>query len=293
MTAAPPVNTTLIESLADVSDRYDVLFCDLWGCLHDGLRAHPSAVAALRAFRAGGGVVILMTNSPRPRGAVARQIGRLGAPEDCWDAIAASGDAALLSVAAGDWGRRVHHIGAPRDEAFFEAAALERVPLEEAESVIVTGLRDDAAETPDDYRDELREMQLRGLRMLSANPDIHVDVGETRVYCAGALAAAYEKIGGEARSYGKPHPPIYDMGRRLAAEAAGRDVPDDRILCVGDGILTDIAGALAEGLESLFISGGLALERTGGDPERPDPALLDRFLAEHRLSPRWSMGRLR
>ena len=287
--AAPP----LIGSLADLAGRYDALFCDLWGCLHDGVRAHDDAVAALRAFRAAGGAVVLMTNAPRPSSSVVRQLERLKAPRDCWDEIVSSGDAALASVALGEWGRHVHHIGAPKDEPFFEAAKLERVRPEDAESVIVTGLRDDSVETPEDYADELRELQLRRLPMLSANPDIQVDVGDRRVYCGGALGQAYEAIGGEVRSYGKPHAPIYALGRRLAEKALDRPLDDSRILCVGDGIHTDVAGAVAEGLDVLFVTGGLAAPFMGPNPLEPSPETLAAFAAEHRLTPTYAIGALR
>ncbi|MEO0679287.1 MAG: TIGR01459 family HAD-type hydrolase [Pseudomonadota bacterium] len=285
----------LLDALADVAADYDVLFCDLWGCLHDGVRAYPAAVAALQAFRAQGGAVVLMTNAPRPASAVVRQLERLQAPDDCWDVIVSSGDAAIESVRAGRWPRKVAHIGDPaRDDSFFDAAeTLERVPLDQAEAVVVTGLRDDRTETPDDYADELREMQLRGLKMLSANPDVHVDVGEERRWCAGGLAAAYEALGGTSEAYGKPHPPIYALGRRLAESALGRPLDDARILCAGDGIATDVAGAIGEGLDCIFVTGGLAAARMGPDPERPDPAKLSDFLAEHRLAPPYAMGRLR
>ncbi|MEM1314574.1 MAG: TIGR01459 family HAD-type hydrolase [Pseudomonadota bacterium] len=285
----------ILQSLDEIAADYDVLFCDLWGCLHDGVRAYPAAVEALRRFRRAGGAVVLMTNAPRPGPAVLRQLARLQAPEDCWDAVVSSGDAALEAVAAGRWGTKVFHIGDDlRDQPFFDAAPqLERVAMADAESVVVTGMRDDRAETPDDYADELRELQLRGLRMLNANPDLHVDVGEERRWCAGGLAAAYEAIGGESEAYGKPHPPIYAAGRRLAESSLGREVEDDRILCVGDGILTDVTGAAGEGLDAIFITGGLAAPRMGPDVETPDPARLEEFLAEHRLAPRFAMGRLR
>ena len=58
--------TRIIDSLAEIAADYDALFCDLWGCLHNGIRAFPEAVAALRGFRAGGGRVVLLTNAPRP-----------------------------------------------------------------------------------------------------------------------------------------------------------------------------------------------------------------------------------
>ena len=77
--------TPIIESLAELDGRYDALFCDLWGCVHDGVRALPEAVAALQAFKRRGGAVVLITNAPRPRASVARQIAGLGVPDDAED----------------------------------------------------------------------------------------------------------------------------------------------------------------------------------------------------------------
>ncbi len=285
--------TPIIGSLSDLDGRYDVLFCDLWGCLHDGKRVYPAAVEALRAFRARGGVVILMTNAPRPAASVERHLERLGCPLDVRDGVVSSGDAALVSVNRGEWGTRVFHIGAEKDEAFFEAASVERVALEDAQSVICTGLVDDLTETPDDYAGLLAAAHARGLRMLSANPDVHVDVGERRIWCAGGIAQAYEALGGETASYGKPHAPIYALGRAMVDSVLGRPVSDDRILCVGDGIHTDVAGGAAQGIDTLFVTGGLAAPQMGEDVEAPDPARLADYLASHDLQPTAAIGRLR
>lgn len=285
--------TPILRSLSELDGRYDVLFCDLWGCLHDGKRVYPAAVEALRRFRAGGGTVILMTNAPRPAFSVERHLERLGCPLDVRDGVVSSGDAALASVNAGDWGRRVFHIGADKDEAFFEVAQVERVALEEAESVLVTGLVDDLTETPDDYAPLLAAAQARALRMLSANPDVHVDVGERRIWCAGGIAQAYEALGGETAAYGKPHAPIYAMGRAMVDSLRGAPVPDARILCVGDGIHTDVAGGAAQGLDTLFVTGGLAAPQMGADVENPAPEKLEAYVAEHAFRPTAAIGRLR
>jgi ribonucleotide monophosphatase NagD (HAD superfamily) len=45
----------IIERLSEIAGGYAGLYCDLWGCLHDGRRAFPDAVAAIAAFSAGGG----------------------------------------------------------------------------------------------------------------------------------------------------------------------------------------------------------------------------------------------
>ena len=287
--------TRVIHALSEVSPDYDALFCDVWGCIHDGLRPFPEAMAALGAYRAEGGVVILLTNSPRPRAGVERQLAAIGVPEDAYDAVATSGDSARAAMFRGIVGRRVHHIGPPQDEGFFEPMevvediGVERVALEDAEGIVCTGPLDQA-DTPARYRPTFLYAKQKGLKLLCANPDIVVDIGERRVICAGALAAEYSEMGGESLYFGKPHPPIYDLARRRLAQI--RDVEDDRILCVGDGIATDMAGALGEGLDGLFVTGGLALTETA-TVEHPDEARLTAFLAEAMTSVTYAIGKLR
>jgi HAD superfamily hydrolase (TIGR01459 family) len=294
--------TELIRSLADLQGRYDAVFCDLWGCLHNGRVAFPAAVSACQGFRAGGGKVVLLTNAPRPKSSVVRQLDSLRVPRDAWDIVVTSGDAAQMGLLSGAVGRRVHHIGAPKDDVFFTDFAedlaayaktqppIERVALDKAEGIVCTGLADDLTETPDDYRAALLMGKNLDLPMLCANPDIVVDMGDTRLYCAGALAQAYEAMGGTALYFGKPHPPIYDLARRRLAEAG---LSDPTVLCIGDGLFTDVQGGIAEGLDTLFITGGLEADRFGPDVEQPDPARLSDWLAERQLSPSYAMGRLR
>ena len=283
--------TQLIRSLTDISARYAAVFCDLWGCVHNGQTAYPAAIAALRAFRAKGGVVVLLTNAPRPSGDVITGFARLGIPGDAYDLVVSSGDAAAEALAAGMVGQKVHHIGPAKDDGLFRLAPkVQRVPLADAEGIVCTGPFHEDTETPADYRGSFLLAQSMGLKLLCANPDLVVDLGEKRIYCAGALAQLYDQMGGESLYFGKPHPPIYQLARnRLAARA----IDDDRILCIGDGIGTDVAGGIAEGLDTLFVTGGLAAAEFGSDPDTPDPVRLTAWLASQSASPTAAIGRLR
>ncbi|KGJ06749.1 HAD-superfamily class IIA hydrolase, TIGR01459 [Paracoccus halophilus] len=288
--------TQIIQSLAEIAADYDVLFCDLWGCLHNGVEPYPAAVSALQNFRRQGGRVVLMTNAPRPGKYVQEQLDRMCVPRDSYDLIVSSGDAAQDAMFAGAVGRKVWAIFQPKDEGFFsdipaewqDAPMIERVPLDEAEGIVCCGLFDDMTEVPDDYRARLTIARDRGLPLLCANPDVVVDLGETRLYCAGALAELYTDLGGQSLYFGKPHPPIYEMARRRLG--LGKDM---RYLAIGDGIATDVPGAVAEGIDALFVTGGLAFDQFGPDVENPDPAMLDEWLATRSENPRYSMGRLR
>ncbi|WBU63107.1 TIGR01459 family HAD-type hydrolase [Paracoccus aerodenitrificans] len=287
--------TRIINALAGIAPNYDVLFCDLWGCVHNGIQAYPAAVAALQEFRHGGGQVCLMTNAPRPAPEVIASFGRLGVPDDAWDDVVTSGDAAQDALFSGALGRRVWHLGPSKDDSFFDAPAewrdaapIERVSLEDAEGIVCTGPFDEATDTPEDYRGQLMLAREKGLKLLCANPDLVVDLGERRIYCAGAIAEFYQELGGESLYFGKPHPPIYDLARRRLNLRDGA-----RILVIGDGINTDIRGAVGEGLDSVFITGGLAAGDMGGDVENPEPGLLEEWLQQKLLDPTWAMGRLR
>jgi HAD superfamily hydrolase (TIGR01459 family) len=144
---------------------------------------------------------------------------------------------------------------------------------------------------PDVMRPQFLYAKQKGLKLLCANPDIVVDRGDVREWCAGALAKLYTEMGGESLYFGKPHPPIYDLARRRLS-ALEVDVSDDRILCIGDGVLTDIAGAMGEDIDSLFITGGLAASETKTG-QQPDATALNDYLQKEISSPTYSIGFLR
>ena len=251
-----------IPGLSSLADRYDVILSDVWGVIHNGQEHFPEACAALGRFRAHGGTVVMITNAPRPRRSIVRQREHLTVPPSTYDTVVTSGDVTLALMAEqGDVA--VHHIGPERDLALFQVLAEEfgvrprRAPVEQASYILCSGLNDDRSETPDDYAATLADMKARDLPMICANPDIVVHVGDQLIYCAGAIAHRYEDIGGAVAYAGKPHAPIYDRALQLAGEKHHKAVDPKRVLAIGDAFHTDIAGALAQGLDALFVSGGI------------------------------------
>ncbi|MGH6993453.1 MAG: TIGR01459 family HAD-type hydrolase [Caulobacteraceae bacterium] len=246
--------------------RFEALFCDVWGVVHDGERPFVGPCEALERWRAEKGPVVLISNSPRPAEAVAEQLSSLGVPRTAWSAIVTSGDAtrALLAERAPGpcW-----RIGPERDGALYCGIPLEFSDPERARFVSCTGLIDDEAETPEDYRQALAKTASRGLEMVCANPDLAVQRGPRLVYCAGALAQLYEAMGGKVVMAGKPFAPIYELAFEQARRLLGRPIERRRVLAVGDGLPTDMAGARSQGLASLFIARGVhgeaALTRSG------------------------------
>jgi HAD superfamily hydrolase (TIGR01459 family) len=234
---------------------------DIWGVLHNGARAFPAACEACRTFRGKGGIVVLISNAPRPFTAVVPHLTSLGVPADAYDTGVTSGDVTRGLLEA--WrGRRVLHIGPERDLGIFTGLGITLAAAEGAEAVVCSGFYDDTKETPADYADLFEGLLARRLPMICANPDIKVERGGELVWCAGALAADYQAKGGEVVYAGKPYLPIYQRALGIIDALAGRPVNKDGVLAIGDGLETDLRGAYAAGLPSVFIAS--AIHAPGG-----------------------------
>jgi HAD superfamily hydrolase (TIGR01459 family) len=281
-----------IDGFAPLARDYDVLLCDVWGVVHNGMAAYARACAALTRFRQAGGTVILITNAPRPGASVARILDRLGAPHDAYDAITSSGDV-TRGIVESRRGESVFHLGPERDKPIFTDLDIAFAPLEAADYVVCSGLFDDTIETPENYRAMLAAMRARALFMVCANPDIVVERGDTLVYCAGALADAYAALGGEVLYCGKPYAPIYQAALTAASAArGGAAVPLKRVLAIGDSVRTDLKGALAFGIDSVFVMSGIHAEDYGGR-DTPDIPALNAIFGAAGVTPRAVLQGLR
>lgn len=251
----------------ELSPRYPVWLCDVWGVVHNGVAANEEACAALAMHRASGGTVVLITNAPRPSHVIVPQLRRLGAPDDAYDAIVSSGDVTRALVEAHK-GRNVFHLGPKKDLALLEGLAVTFTGMDEADVVLCSGLVDDLNEQPHDYDDLLADLARRGLPMVCANPDKVVRYGDRLIPCAGALAERYEKFGGAVAMAGKPFAPIYDQAIARASQARGGEPVERRqVLAIGDGLATDVAGAARNGLDILFIVDGIHVGELDGAGE--------------------------
>jgi HAD superfamily hydrolase (TIGR01459 family) len=278
----------VIGSIAEIGLAYDAWLVDIWGVMHNGVRAYPAAVEATRRFREQGGIVVLLSNSPRPASSLHGQLTNFGVAGTSYDATVSSGDLTRHELAK-HAGTRVFHLGPERDLPIFAGLKVERVEASEAEFVVCTGLFNDETETPDDYQDLLRDFAKRKLTMLCANPDRMVERGHHLIYCAGTLAEVYEALGGNVIYAGKPYLPIYELAFDTIADLAGKAVPRRRILAIGDGVHTDMAGAASFGLDTVFVASGLHRPKDGG-ADLDGAHLADLF--EGRKHPRAAMAAL-
>ncbi|HYD74309.1 MAG TPA: TIGR01459 family HAD-type hydrolase [Candidatus Binatia bacterium] len=246
--------TQILESIDAVADKYDAVLCDVWGVVHNGRTPYAGAITALQRLRAAGKTVILLTNVPKPRWSIPPQLDRIGVPGDAWDVIVTSGDAIRAELAARAPGPMFKIGPGDYDKPLWEGLGLVEAPLADARFIGISGLnRDD--ETPADYAAILREAKSRDLELLCANPDSVVQFGDKLIWCAGAVARDYEAMGGRVVMAGKPYAPIYELAFKELAALRSND--RSRILAIGDGLPTDIAGANAQGLDCVFIASGM------------------------------------
>lgn len=299
------MTTTIIPSFSKISQNYDLILCDVWGVLHNGVRAFLHAAEALMQARSHGATVILITNAPKTGQMVQKLLDHLGIPQTAYDAIISAGDAMQYSLFQNYHGQssaqKIYFIGSALDRdiltnlpSHISAKFLETTP-DAAESIICAGPDYGIKDTPQDYEIDLRIALNRKLPLYCANPDITVEHGDKVIYCGGAIAQFYEEMGGVVYQFGKPLPEIYQYAL-LRAEAIRQEViGSDRILAIGDGIRTDVKGAMLEGYDMLFISSGLAARETHTGlnyEDQPNHIQLDDYLNTHQLSARYAMGHL-
>ena len=252
--------TPIIEGARDLLQRYDVLFCDVWGVIHDGHLALGPAADALHRFRQTGGTVILVSNAPVPNHQVARMLDERRLPRDAWDAIVSSGDIALRHIEENNLCNLFPIGPQDRDAALFEKAGSLASKLECAGGILCSGLNDDIQETAEDYRELLSQALDHGLPFVCANPDLVVDVGGKLYLCAGALGDLYQDLGGEVFWAGKPYKNAYMTALTKAETLRGASVDRSRLLVIGDSVRTDLTGAKTFGIDALFIANGIHRE---------------------------------
>jgi len=289
------MKTEITTGLAPLAAPYDAFIIDLWGTLHNGVEPLPGALDCLERLKALEKPIALLSNAPFRTSVVVEVIDRIGVPRELYDCVMSSGEMAWRAVAerSDPWhaalGRRAAFIGNERHRSMLDNPRIDEADgIADADFVMCTGPRQ-ASDRVDDFLPELAAAAARKLPMICANPDREVIRGDRREICAGAIAERYERdFNGDVAWHGKPFAPVFDEVLRLLGEP-----PRERVLMVGDGIHTDIAGAAAAGIDAALICGGIHAAALGITPgDLPDPAVLEKFLAEHGQAPRYAAARL-
>lgn len=251
-----------IKGLRDVADRYDAFILDVWGVLHDGVKPFDGVLPALEALKRAGKPVLLLSNAARRSASVTPQLAELGVPRALYQDMLTSGDESWRGLSTRgrpdadpfyrELGRRGFVLGMGRDPGFFDALDVERVEDPAASDFILANSLVRPGMTPADFEDVMLAAHGNGAAFICANPDLVVLYAGKLEYCPGSLAQRYEALGGKVMYHGKPHAPVYARALTMLGEPDPR-----RVLCVGDSLRTDIAGANAAGLDSLLLAGGI------------------------------------
>jgi len=279
-----------ISGVRQLADAYDAFLVDSYGVLHDGGALYAGSVDCLERLRALGRSVVVLTNTLRRASTVSREIEKIGIAPRHYDFLVSAGEVTyqMLAMKAGQLGlaedAAFYHVGPPRSrELLCGLPFVETDSLEECAFLLITGLVP-AMEQMSDYDELLRAARARGLPAICANPDVVAIRAGKRGGCAGTIAVAYQKLGGDVRFFGKPYPEIYEIAiDRLPVTARSR------ILCVGDALHTDIGGAQGAGLDSLFVESGIHHEQIAAEGGTDPVGFL--FRSRHQRLPTASIDR--
>jgi len=235
------------EGLSSIVDSYQLFYIDLWGVVHNGVSLHSEAIKVLKELKKKKKDYILLTNAPRPNHAVKSFLEKLGMEKDIRDHVFTSGEAALLYINENFLDKTFFHVGPPRDfDLFKKFEKMKLDKIENCEYILCTGLFDNYEEDLKYYKN-LFEKNIKK-KMICTNPDLIVDRGNVREFCAGSVAMVFEKMGGEVIYFGKPYPEVYKQSI---------DNKHKKVLSIGDNLNTDIKGANLLNYDSLLISSGI------------------------------------
>ena len=235
------------ERLSSIADKYQLFYIDLWGVVHNGIKLHEEAINALKQISKKNKDYVLLTNAPRPNIAVKNFLEKMGMEKEIRDHVFTSGEAALNYLKKNFSDKAFYHVGPPRDfDLFKDFEKNKSAEIEKSEYIICTGLFDNHDKELNYYKD-LFEKHLEK-KMICTNPDLIVDRGSKREFCAGSVAMVFEKMGGDVIYFGKPYPEVYNQSI---------DNKNKKILCIGDNLNTDIKGANLLNYDSLIISNGI------------------------------------
>lgn len=287
-----------VSGIRTLAECYDTFIVDLWGTLHDGIRAYPGAAEALARLKAKGKRVALLSNAPKRAAVTAAILDSVGIPADLYDVLLTSGEAVHIALRdrPDDWHRRLAGpcwlLGSPRDLGIFEGLDIEiRDSPAGAGFCVATGTKM-PGEQVEDYQPELDQALAAGLPMICANPDIVVPAGDALVVCAGAFAQYYESRGGDIYWHGKPHRAIYERLLSALGTLAGAPIDLGRTIAIGDGMPTDIAGAAEIGVAAALVTGGIHRSALGtGWLGRPRRKALAALAATYGAEPDYALSR--
>jgi HAD superfamily hydrolase (TIGR01459 family) len=294
----------IITSLNEITDDFDVFLIDLWGVLHDGVEPYPGAINALENLRKAGKTVILISNAPRRAYKVASVLNNLGFTSNLWDEIITSGEITYLALDAAlgsrespiepplhlKKGDKYYYIGPDKDADILEGLGLVRIEdAKSASFALVTGF-DNFGDMFSAKEPQARAALEAGIPLICANPDKLVvrQTGE-EMLCAGLIGEWYIKNSGKTVYYGKPYYDIYEMAKRNARKYTSRQ--NLRFCGIGDGLFTDIQGAVDNGISSIFISGGIHAAELGISEGQPTHQILHGYFDNAGFQPNFVLHR--
>ena len=234
------------SGIKSIIDSYDLLFIDLWGVVHNGIKLYDHSIEVLDNLTAAKKDFVLLTNAPRPNENVVNFLKKMGLKK-YFENVFTSGEAAHKYLVSELGKQKFFHIGSSKDFDLFKNFEKNKVlNIEDADYLLCTGLFDDYENDLNYYKNLFSNHISK--KMICTNPDLIVDRGEKREYCAGSVARSFEEIKGKVIYFGKPHPPVYNLST---------NVINKKVLCIGDNLNTDIKGANIQNFDSLLITSGI------------------------------------
>jgi HAD superfamily hydrolase (TIGR01450 family) len=251
--SGPRVTGSLIEG-------FDGIVCDLDGVIYRGHEGVPHAVESLLSALSAGVLVVYATNNAsREPATVAAHLEALGLPGPGSRVVTSAQAGARYVAQRCPRGSRVLAVGGPGVCLALQEAGLLPVRAQppsgqttRSDEPLVAVLQGYGAQVSWTDLAEAAYAVQSGALWVATNTDSTLPTERGVAPGNGALVGAVRQaVGVDPVVVGKPHTPLYE----LSVSVLGTSI--ERTLAIGDRLDTDIMGATAAGMDSLFVFGGV------------------------------------
>jgi HAD superfamily hydrolase (TIGR01459 family) len=248
-----------INSLLDITPKYDTIFTDMFGVIWDGDTFFDGVLNTLAKLKTAGKKIYIISNATTVGTLMSEKAERAGLILDThFDGFITSGDTLKNQLSNGFFEQisgknnyQFYIIGRDNPLLFQNISHHQTRSLDEADFVYISSLIINGVhpQSLDAFMPDLERALSLNLPAVCANPDFFAFYKELKYYTGGSAAKWYEEHGGKTYWVGKPYTNIFEYALKITGANKQKTV------MIGDTLRTDIAGAKNAGLDSILITG--------------------------------------
>ena len=247
-----------IKSIEEIINDYDNFIIDQWGVMHDGTFGYEHAINSINILNSNNKNLFIISNSSKRSKSSIDRLPKLGFKKNSFINTVTSGEMIwqlLKKKFLGDKNKKncFHIYDEEKEDGLDFRDGLNFNFVEKVEEAdLILACTPFINLQPIDYIQILEVAYKKEITMYCANPDFEtVDSNSNNVFCMGAIAEIYKKMGGNVIIKGKPDISIYIETTNII------NLEKKRTVAIGDSLFHDIQGANNFEIDSVLVKSGI------------------------------------